>query len=852
MKKIGKIRKGLALMLASALLSAPLGALGAERKADTFAIRTGETLQNASGLSVQQWEDRAEKCRQEGLGAPVTREALLAAAPDAQILSMDGRIYMITGISGLEKIRDETDACRAVYSLLDLLQGTRDASLRLWSVLTMGEQTAYVFQQVYEGLTVVGSTVKLVTGPDGNLTAVFSSLAAALPESTGVEEIAASQAEEAAGAQLDGAAEVLPEYTRKAIVPVEETEDDALEVPDRLVWVVYSNNPAFASGTGTDLPYLAHFVGMDGEYIRSIAVHMPGDRAVRAGYSAAYAFEFMEKAEWTGLVTDGLGQEHELTVPVMRDTRTGTWYLADPERKIAVGEFWNQVYGDEQVTLVSQPYNDEWRDDDLITYANMIRVWDYYAELGWKGPDGQGTPVLMLRDLCLDDGTPVSNAAYAGLDDGWQCFAYGGEDYFGQALDVMAHEFTHCMTESMMNTNLYRDDMGAINEAMSDIMGNLCELSLGATEDTGWLMGENSAFVVRSMLDPHRYDQPEYVWDLYYTPNAATPADGNDYGGVHYNSSILNLVAARLCSEEGMPLENARNLWLTAALGMTPRTDYPRMASLLRWAVKASGNARYAPALERLIAESRMTETAAPETLPEGQQLVSLTLPDTDAFRNPNWLLMAVQLDARELSERFGNLWSLVKGLFDTDKPMEETEAEWEALKARTHLDEVDLSALLEGDIGLPELLSPLVDGLVTQHITWQSARNGSAEMVIKKNPTLYVLYNIDGEEMQAGAAVLLGNRWLNVGAVFTGEEEDMLTAAMDIAFTLADSLLDPGESLPETRQEGPVVTLPARGLEDVTLVDMPEFDLEALGIDPDAEAVEEEAFDEEAPAEEE
>ena len=50
---------------------------------------------------------------------------------------------------------------------------------------------------------------------------------------------------------------------------------------------------------------------------------------------------------------------------------------------------------------------------------------------------------------------------------------YGGEMNLPAALDVMSHEYTHCVTTSTMNSNLYEDDYGAINEAMSDIMGNL-------------------------------------------------------------------------------------------------------------------------------------------------------------------------------------------------------------------------------------------------------------------------------------------------------------------------------------------------------------------------------------------
>ena len=103
----------------------------------------------------------------------------------------------------------------------------------------------------------------------------------------------------------------------------------------------------------------------------------------------------------------------------------------------------------------------------------------------------------------------MDNAAYAGKFYGWQTFLSSSVNDFAQCLDVAAHEFTHCVTGTVMTYNAYKNDYGAINEAISDIQGNLCEMLAGATEDNTWLIGENSLNTVRSMSDPHLFQQPE-------------------------------------------------------------------------------------------------------------------------------------------------------------------------------------------------------------------------------------------------------------------------------------------------------------------------------------------------------
>ncbi len=781
MKKTKKLLCALCALI-MALCASLGGAAGAE--GSQFSICREDVLIASSGMTEGEWEERILEEKQAGLSAPADENEVLTADPDAVITRRGGKIRMITSSAGLDLIPGAQDAYRTVYRYLALLGAPAEAELRLWSSLTAGNNRIYVFQQVFEGLTVTGSTARLAVGPDGRMRALVSSLSSVLPESRGTGEISSARAEDIVREMLarEGRTDsVLDEYTCRAVVPSED-EESTDAVPDRLAWLVYSQ-ASDTAGRSVLLPCLAHFVGMDGEYIRSCAVSIPGDASARAGYASVYAFEFMERSEWSGTVTDRMGGTREITVPVMRDTRTGAWFLADPERKIAVGDFAALAYGDEEISLVSQSENGPWDDEDLITYANLIRVWDFYASLGWTGPDGEGTPLLLLKNLCDEDGTPIFNAAYIGLYRGWQCFTYGGECYIGQALDVMAHEYTHCVTGTVMNTNLYRDDMGAINEALSDIMGNVCEFILTGKTDEKWLIGEDSGEAFRSMTDPHAFGQPEYVWDIYYAPSARTPSDINDRGGVHANSSILSSIAASLCTREGMSLEKARDFWLTVAFAMTPETDYPGMVSILRWALDECGCGEYRAAADRMIALTRMGETTLPETLAEGQRLVSLSLPDSGLFKEHSWNLFALRFDTQELKNRFDAVKSFVSLLFSPESNGLMIAERGGELAVMFHLGDMDLTSPDAEDLVIDALLMSAAD-LVKTGLTWQDGDDGSVNLVTGYGPALYCLFCIPEDENEGmGAAVYLDGEWFDVFRLFPMDENTVPDADYTVRF---------------------------------------------------------------------
>jgi bacillolysin len=113
------------------------------------------------------------------------------------------------------------------------------------------------------------------------------------------------------------------------------------------------------------------------------------------------------------------------------------------------------------------------------------------------------------------------------------------------ALDVVAHELTHAVTDSTADL-IYQNESGAINESMSDIFGTLVEFYDNNNPD--WLVGEDiytpgvSGDALRSMADPAAEGDPDH-YSVRYTGTS-------DNGGVHWNSGIINK-AAYLLSEGG-------------------------------------------------------------------------------------------------------------------------------------------------------------------------------------------------------------------------------------------------------------------------------------------------------------
>lgn len=112
-------------------------------------------------------------------------------------------------------------------------------------------------------------------------------------------------------------------------------------------------------------------------------------------------------------------------------------------------------------------------------------------------------------------------------------YGNGDKDHYwplSQAADVVAHELTHGVTQ-FSSRLLYRNESGALNEAMSDIFGALVDRYLGAAGEDVWLIGEEvvrSSRAIRDMGNPFQVGHYDYFPSRYQ-------GDLNN-GGVHVSA----------------------------------------------------------------------------------------------------------------------------------------------------------------------------------------------------------------------------------------------------------------------------------------------------------------------------
>jgi hypothetical protein len=160
---------------------------------------------------------------------------------------------------------------------------------------------------------------------------------------------------------------------------------------------------------------------------------------------------------------------------------------------------------------------------------------------------------------------------------------------FTRAVDVLAHELTHAVTEHTAGL-VYQGQSGALNESVSDVFGSCLKqrvLGQGARE-ADWLIGAGlfvpgiHARGLRDMAAPGTaYDDPALGRD----PQPAHLDDyvdtADDNGGVHLNSGIPNR-AFQLAATAigGSSAEGAGAIWYAALTGgLDPRADFAAFAA---------------------------------------------------------------------------------------------------------------------------------------------------------------------------------------------------------------------------------------------------------------------------------
>lgn len=220
-------------------------------------------------------------------------------------------------------------------------------------------------------------------------------------------------------------------------------------------------------------------------------------------------------------------------------------------------------------------------------HDNAGLVHEFFATvLGRDSIDDRGMRLTSVAHF----GTAFNNAYWDG-----QKMTYGDGDGktfapLSQALDVVAHEMAHGVTEHTARL-AYRNQSGALNESWSDVFGELVEQwaenragfgTVDAARGAEWLIGEDvftpgtAGDALRSMKAPGTAyagdPQPGHMRDYRRMTS--------DNGGVHVNSGIPNRAAYEAAVRIGG--EKLAKIWYAAL------TDYLRPSSSFQDAANAT------------------------------------------------------------------------------------------------------------------------------------------------------------------------------------------------------------------------------------------------------------------------
>ena len=223
---------------------------------------------------------------------------------------------------------------------------------------------------------------------------------------------------------------------------------------------------------------------------------------------------------------------------------------------------WNALT-DEEDSFFNTTIDDR---DAVDAHYNTGLVYDFYKNaFDWDGITGVGGSIVSFVHAEEFEGVPLDNAFWNGLalfyGDG-SGSVNGGFNCTACALDVVAHEFTHAVTQ--YSADLYYEfETGALNESISDIMAVI-------VDNDDWTIGEDTlseGAVLRNLADPGASNviEPQPAHMVNY--NDLSLSDDN--GGIHINSGIPNHAAYLMATGLDAFFDDAANNNLNLLDGRT-------------------------------------------------------------------------------------------------------------------------------------------------------------------------------------------------------------------------------------------------------------------------------------------
>lgn len=278
---------------------------------------------------------------------------------------------------------------------------------------------------------------------------------------------------------------------------------------------------------------------------------------------------------------------------------SGTRYLWDSTRGSGIKTY-NMAGSTSSGSLVTSASSVFPTDVSIDAHWGATKVYDYWLnEQGRNSFNNAGAAINSFVHF----GTNYNNAFWSGAE-----MVYGDGSGLPSgflplaALDVCAHEIGHAVCQYTANL-AYNRESGAMNEGFSDIWGAIIEDYADPHESDSkaknmWEIGEEIATnPLRRMNTPNTRFQPDTYGGTYWvnvtTTACVTPAEGNDYCGVHTNSGVLNHWFYLMC-QGGSGTNDIGSVFAVTGIGNAKGADIAYQTELMLSSASTYANARTA------------------------------------------------------------------------------------------------------------------------------------------------------------------------------------------------------------------------------------------------------------------
>ncbi len=422
--------------------------------------------------------------------------------------------YMIDCSNIEQTVKSVEDAYSVLNSVSEIFgYENAEEDLDVTAVKEVDGDTYYRFEQNYEGVKVYGSDMVVSAAEgDGDVFNIGGNYKPIPQEFSTVPKINAD----------------------KALKSIEKYADKKLETG----YSVSESEVIVYCGSGTPvLAYKASVMGYDKDGVfcgYDIFVNADNGKVVGTEETVMYA---QKQKSYKGQD----GNKYAVMVDVNKTSNGDSVYIMmDTSRKITVSRALNQHYwfedvhdGNETKAVISWVNNEEADASAVDAMYNVASTYDFYdRSLNHIGMDGKGShlPVLVRVSgfLGLDeDGNVIEeehtdNAMFLPAEEEYLVFFVktDGTYEYSADLDVVAHEYTHGVTHGIVEAS--GQIAGYIDEAYSDIMGNLIEAYYSGS-GPDWIMAD-----ARNLKTPSNNGFPTHK------------SDYDESEGAYYNSSILS------------------------------------------------------------------------------------------------------------------------------------------------------------------------------------------------------------------------------------------------------------------------------------------------------------------------